>query len=42
MITLKGLSHLIRFAWKWYGSLGLGKDMWRWTFKIFLTLPLIL
>ncbi len=22
--TLKGPSHQIRFAWKWYGSLGLG------------------
>jgi hypothetical protein len=32
--TLKGLSHQIRFAWKWYVSLGLGKDMWRWAFKI--------
>ncbi len=40
--TLKGLSHQIRFAWKWYGSLGLGKDMWRWTLKFFFTLPLIL
>jgi hypothetical protein len=34
--TLKGLSRHIRFAWKGYGSLGLGKDMWRWTFKFFL------
>jgi hypothetical protein len=35
---LKGLSHQIRFAWKWYGSLGLDKDMWRWILKKFLTL----
>jgi hypothetical protein len=40
--ALKGLSHQIKFAWKWYDSLGLGKDMWRWTFKKFFTLPLIL
>jgi hypothetical protein len=25
--TLKGPSHQIRFAWKWYDSLGLGEDM---------------
>ncbi len=37
--SLKGLSHQIKFAWKWYGSLGLGKEMWRWTFKIFLYSP---
>ncbi len=24
---LKGPSHQIRFAWKWYGSLGPGQDM---------------
>ncbi len=24
---LKGPSHQIRFAWKWYGSLGLSEDM---------------
>ncbi len=35
ILLLKGLSHPIRFAWKWYGSLGLGKDIWRWTFKNF-------
>ncbi len=35
IFALKGLSHQIRFAWKWYGLLGLGKDMWRWTFKFF-------
>ncbi len=40
--NLKGLSHQIRFAWKWWDSLGLGKDMWRWTFKNLFTLPLIL
>jgi hypothetical protein len=40
--NLKGLSHQIKFAWKWYDSLGLGKDMWRWTFKNFFTLHLIL
>jgi hypothetical protein len=40
--SLKGLSHQIKFAWKWYDSLGLGKDMWRWTLKNFFTLPLIL
>jgi hypothetical protein len=35
-LCLKGLSHQIRFAWKWCGSLGQDKDMWRWTFNIFL------
>ncbi len=39
---LKRLSYQIRFAWKWYDLLGLGKDMWRWTLKNFLNLPLIL
>ncbi len=36
LIPLKWLSHQIKFAWKWYDSLGLGKDMWRLTFKHFL------
>ncbi len=40
--NLKGLSHQIKFALKWYDSLGVGKDMWRWTLKNFFTLPLIL
>jgi hypothetical protein len=29
--TLKGPSHQIRSAWKWYGQIGLGRDMRRWT-----------
>jgi hypothetical protein len=30
---LKGPSHQINFAWMWYGSIGLGKNMRCLTFK---------
>ncbi len=30
--VLKGPSHQIRSAWKWYGWIGLGRDIRRWTF----------
>jgi hypothetical protein len=36
LYALKGPFHQIRSAWIWCGSLGLGKDIWRWTFKIIL------
>ncbi len=32
MNLLKGQSHQIRSAWKWYGRIDLGRDMRRWTF----------
>ncbi len=32
LISFKGPSHQIRSAWIWYGRIGLGRDMRRWTF----------
>ncbi len=34
---LKGLCHQIRITWKWYCFKGLGMDMWRLIFELFLS-----
>jgi hypothetical protein len=38
LLALQGLSHQNRLAWKYYGSIDLGKDRCRWTFNFFYTL----